>query len=67
MRLKPIVTLTQGNNMTKKKTKPIAKCYDSSWVYVKAVETDVLKRFKALGWKAPSELRVDPSAATINN
>lgn len=53
--------------MTKKKTKPIAKCYDSSWVYVKAVETDVLKRFKALGWKAPSELRVDPSAATINN
>jgi hypothetical protein len=53
--------------MTKKKAKPIAKCFDNNWVYVKAVETDVLKRFKALGWKAPSELRVDPSAAAVNN
>ena len=53
--------------MTKKKTKTIAKCYDSNWVYVKAVETDILKRFKALGWKAPSELRVDPSTVAVNN
>ena len=53
--------------MTKKKTKPIAKCYDSSWVYVKAVETDVIKRFKSLGWIPPSELRVDPSTAAVNN
>lgn len=53
--------------MTKKKTKTIAKCYDSNWVYVKAVETDILKRFKALGWKAPSESRVDPSTAAVNN
>ena len=67
MQLKPIDTLTHGHNLTKKKAKPIAKCYDSNWVYVKAVETDVIKRFKSLGWKAPSELRVDPSAATINN
>ena len=58
---------TQGVTMTKKKTKIIAKCYDSNWVYVKAVETDILKRFKALGWKAPSELRVDPSTGAVNN
>ena len=54
--------------MTKKKTKPIAKCFDSNWVYIKAVETDVLKRFKALGWKAPSEeLRVYSGSTTVNN
>ena len=58
---------TQGVTMTKKKTKTIAKCYDSNWVYVKAVETDILKRFKALGWKAPSELRVDPSTVAVND
>lgn len=67
MQLKPIVTLTQGNTMTKKKIKTIAKCYDSSWVYVKAVETDVIKRFKSLGWIPPSELRVDPSTVAVNN
>ena len=53
--------------MTKKKTKTIAKCYDSNWVYIKAVETDILKRFKALGWKAPSELRVEPNTLLVNN
>ena len=53
--------------MTKKKTKPMAKCFDKDWVYVKAVETDVIKRFKSLGWKAPSELRIDPSATTVND
>ena len=53
--------------MTKKKTKPIAKCFDSNWVYVRAVETDVLKRFKSLGWKAPSELRIESSTGAVNN
>jgi hypothetical protein len=57
----------QGNKMTKKKTKPIAKCFDSNWVYVRAVETDVLKRFKSLGWKAPSELRIESSTGAVNN
>ena len=53
--------------MTKKKTKSRAKCFDKDWVYVKAVETDVLKRFKSLGWKAPSELRVNPSPSAVDD
>ena len=53
--------------MTKKKTKLIAKCFDSNWVYIKAVETDVIKRFKAMGWIPPSESRIEPSTAAVNN
>jgi hypothetical protein len=36
-----------------KKTKP--DWQNPKWVYIPAVATDVLKRFKEMGWKAPSE------------
>ena len=37
------------------KKKPIPKWKDPNWNYVPSSQTDVLKRFKAMGWKAPSE------------
>jgi hypothetical protein len=30
---------------------------DPNFVYIPAVNTDVLKRFRALGWVPPSELK----------
>jgi hypothetical protein len=36
-----------------KKTKP--DWQDPKWVYVPSVATNVLARFKTLGWKPPSE------------
>jgi hypothetical protein len=36
-----------------KKTKP--DWQDPKWVYIPAVATNVLARFKTLGWKPPSE------------
>jgi hypothetical protein len=36
-----------------KKIKP--DWHNPKWVYVPAMATDVLKRFKEMGWKPPSE------------
>ena len=48
-----------------KKTKP--DWQDPKWVYIPSSQTDILARFKALGWIPPSELRVKPSSLLINN
>jgi hypothetical protein len=50
-----------------KKIKPVPLWKNPSWTYIPSASTDVLKRFKSLGWKAPSESRVEPSALLINN
>ena len=43
------------------------KWKDSKWVYIPSSQTDIVKRFKALGWIPPSELRVKPSSLLIND
>lgn len=47
--------------------KPAALCFDPNWKYIKAVETDIVKRFKSMGWTPPSELREvkDESEKTV--
>jgi uncharacterized protein (DUF2235 family) len=37
--------------------KQIPLCFDPTWKYVKAVETDIMKRFRSMGWTPPSELK----------
>lgn len=32
-------------------------CFDPNWKYIKAVETDIMKRFRSMGWTPPSELK----------
>ena len=43
------------------------KLKNPEWVYTPASKTNILAKFKALGWIPPSELRVKPSALPINN
>jgi len=34
-----------------------ARLLDPNWVYIPASQTDVLKRFKQMGWIPPSEVK----------
>ena len=38
-------------------TKPDVPCTDPRFVYVPASQTDIMKRFRAMGWVPPSELK----------
>jgi len=38
-----------------------------AWAYVRASRTNILETFKRIGWKAPSELRVDPSPSSVDD
>jgi hypothetical protein len=40
----------------KQKTKPVG-LLDPKWRYVPAVSTDILARFRAMGWVPPSEAK----------
>jgi len=35
-----------------------ARCLDPDWKYIPAVSTNVLQRFKDMGWQPPSEKAV---------
>jgi hypothetical protein len=50
-----------------KKVKQLPKWKDPNWSYIPSASTNVLKRFKSLGWNPPSESRIDPNALPINN
>ena len=43
------------------------KLKNPEWVYTPASKTNILAKFKALGWIPPSELRVKPYTSFINN
>ena len=43
------------------------KLKNPEWVYTPASKTNILAKFKALGWIPPSELRKKSSAGFINN
>jgi hypothetical protein len=43
--------------MTKKKKPITSRWQDSNWVYVPAVATNVLERFKQFGFVPPSECK----------
>ena len=56
MQKEVISSIKKGITMSKKKVKLNSpKWQDNTWVYVPAVATDVLKRFKQFGWIPPSE------------
>lgn len=38
-------------------TKPTTPCTDPAFVYTPAAQTDIMKRFRAMGWVPPSELK----------
>lgn len=39
----------------KKNIKPVPQWQNPNWVYTPSVATDILSRFKQLGWIPPSE------------
>jgi hypothetical protein len=43
--------------MKTNKKKPEAKCFDKDWKYITSHKTNILDRFKKLGWIPPSELK----------
>ena len=45
-------------DMTQKQTQPTqSRLLDPKWKYIPAAATDVLARFKAMGWVPPSEAK----------
>jgi hypothetical protein len=48
---------TGGASMNNKKQVKRFGVRDPNFVYIPAANTDVLKRFRALGWVPPSELK----------
>lgn len=48
--------------MNTKTKKPIkAKCFDKDWEYVSSCKTNIIDRFKKLGWIPPSEVKESKS------
>ena len=45
----------KGFSMRTNNEKQIAKCYNKDWEYVASHKTDIIERFKKLGWTPPSE------------
>jgi hypothetical protein len=44
-----------------KKQQPIPSVYNSQWKYTPSSSTNVLARFKAMGWVPPSEKKRAPT------